>query len=163
MTRRISTSVLMGLCLSFGGCISTGTSKLADAPTMEQIRVGETTKQQVAGLLGDPASKQAIEMGGSTREWWSYNYSTSVVNPLDYLFLYGFWNNGIGTADSRRDLSIFFDHRGVVSAVSKTKTDYDLGRPFSEMHLTSLADKTTSFQQPTQRTVQFEDRVEYRY
>ncbi|MFO0731374.1 MAG: outer membrane protein assembly factor BamE [Nitrospiraceae bacterium] len=162
MTRRIPISVLLGLCLSLAGCISTGTSKLADEPTMEQIKVGESTKQQVESLLGDPANRQAIEMGGASREWWAYNYSTSVVNPLDYVLLYGLWNNGIGTPDTRHDLSIFFDHRGVVTSLSRTKTDYDFGRPFSEMHLESTADKATSFQQPAQRTVRFQDK-EYRY
>ncbi len=158
-------NLVQGVCASLllAGCISTGTSPLADDQAMAQIKVGETTKQQVANLLGEPASRRAIEMGGASREWWAYSYQHSSVNPLDYIFLYGLLLNGIGTPDTRYDLSVFFDHRGVVSSLSRTKADYDMGRPFSSMQVSSAASRTTGFQPPTQRTVQFEERMEYRY
>jgi hypothetical protein len=83
-------------CLLLAGCVSIGSSELANNMTIEQIRVGETTKQQVASLLGEPTSQRSIEMGGWAREWWAYTYGSSVINPLEYLLLYGFFFKGIG-------------------------------------------------------------------
>lgn len=148
-------------CLLLAGCVSTGTSDLASDQMMEQIKVGETTKSQVMSLLGDPASQRTIEAGGGTREWWSYSYAAATINPLDYIFLYGFFFNGIGLYDTRYDLSLFFDHRGIVSSVSRLKTDYDMGRPFTSIRVSSVATKTMGFPEATKRAVQFEDRMGY--
>jgi len=150
-------------CWLLAGCAWTGNSDLARNETMEQIRVGETTMKQVASLLGDPESRRTIEMGGWTREWWSYSYATAVINPLDYLLLYGFWFNGIGLYDTRYDVGVFFDQRGIVSTVSRLTTEYDMGRPFTSKQVSSVAHKTIGFSEATKRSVQFEDRMEDRY
>jgi hypothetical protein len=149
--------------LVLAGCVSTGNSDLASDQTMAQIKVGETTRQQVADLLGDPASQRTIEMGGSTREWWSYNYASAVINPLDYIFLYGFFFNGIGLYDTRYDVGVFFDHQGVVSSLSRLRTDYDMGRPFGSRQVLSVAGKTMGFPEANKQPVQFEDKMESRY
>lgn len=150
-------------CLLLAGCVSLGTSELASDQTMAQIRVGETTKQQVTSLLGEPERRRTTEMGGATREWWAYRYESAVINPLDYLFLYGFFFNGIGFYDTRYDLSLFFDHRGVVSSVSRLRTDYDMGRPFTSKQVSSVAHTMIAYPEATKQPLQFEDRVEYRY
>jgi outer membrane protein assembly factor BamE (lipoprotein component of BamABCDE complex) len=160
MTRRRGQAFLF---LLLAGCVSTGNSDLANDQTIAQIKVGETTKQQVVGLLGDPAAQRTIEMGGWTREWWSYSYSSSTINPLDYLLLYGFFFNGIGLYDTRYDVGVFFDQRGVVSSISRLKTDYDMGRPFTSKQVSSVSNKTIGFPDATKRADQFEDRMEYRY
>jgi hypothetical protein len=163
MTRAMMNWLLIGIGLVITGCLSVGNSKLADGAAMQQMKLGETTKQQVANLLGEPATRRVIEMGGEDREWWSYNYATSVINPLDYVFLYGLWVNGIGTPDQRYDLNLFFDHRGVLSTYSHTKADYDLGRPFTTKQILSTSHKTTGWSPPSPRTVEFEDKMDYRY
>jgi len=150
-------------CLLLAGCVSTGNSDLASDQTMAQIKVGETTKQQVAALLGEPASQRTIEMGGWTREWWSYNHAASVINPLDYIFLYGFFFNGIGLYDTRYDVGVFFDHQGIVSSLSRLKTDYDMGRPFSSKRVASVANKTMGFPEASKAPVRYEDKAEYQY
>lgn len=150
-------------CLLLAGCVSLGTSELASDQTMAQIRVGETTKQQVTSLLGEPERRRTTEMGGATREWWAYRYESSVINPLDYLFLYGFFFNGIGFYDTRYDLSLFFDQRGILRSVLRLKTDYEMGRPFTSKQVSSVAHTTIEFPEAAKRPLQFEDRVEYRY
>lgn len=145
------------------GCVSIGNSGLASDATMAQLKVGETTKQQVTSLLGEPTSQRSIEVAGSTREHWSYSYASSTINPLEYLFLYGFFFNGIGLPDTRYDLSLFFDHRGIVSSLSRLKTDYDMGGPFSPLQVTSIASKTLSFPGASKGPIRFEDKMEYRY
>ena len=160
MRRRYGQAVL---CLLLAGCVSTGNSDLASDETMAQIKVGETTKQGVAALLGEPANQRTIEMGGWTREWWSYDHAVSVINPLDYIFLYGFFFNGIGLHDTRYDVGVFFDHRGVVSSLSRLKTDYDMGRPFSSKRVASTAAKTMGFPEASKVPVRFEDKAEYQF
>ncbi len=150
-------------CLLLAGCVSIGNSELASDATMAQIKVGETTKQQVTSLLGEPTSQRSIEMGGWTREYWSYSYASSTINPLEYLFLYGLFFNGIGLHDTRYDLSLFFDHRGIVSSLSKLTTVYDMGGPFSPLQVTSFAGNTVSFPGAPKGPIQFEDRMKYRY
>ena len=58
-------------CLLLSGCVSIGNSDLASDQTMANIQVGETTRQQVLNLLGEPDGQMKIEMGGASREWWS--------------------------------------------------------------------------------------------
>lgn len=151
------------LCLLLAGCVSTGNSDLASDQTMTQIKVGETTKQQVVSLLGDPDRQHAIEVAGTTREWWSYTYASATINPIDYILLYGLFFNGIGLYDTRYDVGVFFDHRGVVSSLSRMKTDYDMGRPFASLQVLSVSQKTLGFPDVTKEPLHFEDRMEFRY
>ena len=144
------------------GCVSTGNSDLASEQTMSQIQVGETTREQVMTLLGEPDSRMSIDVGGFSRDWWLYTYESAVINPADYLLLYGLLFNGIGLYDTRYDVGVFFDHRGVVSSLSKTKTDFDMGRPFTSLQVSSFSHKTLG-SGLAQKHVHFEDKMEYRY
>jgi len=128
---------------------------------MANIQVGETTRQQVMNLLGEPDSQMTIEVGGATREWWSYSHASAVINPIDYILLYGLFFNGIGLYDTRYDVGVFFDH-GVVSSLSRIKTDYDMGRPFGSLQVSSVSNKTMGFPEPAKKAVHYEDRMESR-
>ena len=144
------------------GCASIGHSELANEQTISHIQVGETTRPQVMHLLGEPDSQMTTEVAGYTREWWSYTYETAVINPMDYILLYGLFFNGIGLYDTRYDVGVFFDHQGVVSSLSRTKTDFDMGRPFTSLQVSSVTAKAMG-SGPAQQAVHFEDRMEYRY
>jgi len=151
----------MLLCLWLSACASTGHLDLASDETIAQIHVGETTKQEIMTLLGQPDSQLTTEMAGFTSEWWSYSYASAVINPLDYIFLYGFWFNGIGMYDTRYDVAVVFDRRGVVSSLSRTKTDYDMGRPFASGQVSSVASKTIGFPEAGKKPMTFEDRMQF--
>jgi outer membrane protein assembly factor BamE (lipoprotein component of BamABCDE complex) len=148
--------------LLLSGCASMGNSDLASQQAMSNIQVGETTRQQVMSLLGEPDSQMMVEVAGSIREWWAYTYESAVINPIDYILLYGLFFNGVGLYDTRYDVGVFFDHRGVVTSLSKTKTEFDMGRPFAPLKVSSLTNKTIGFSGLAQKTVHFEDRMEYR-
>jgi hypothetical protein len=60
-------------------------------------------------------------------------------------------------------MGVFFDHRGIVSSLSRMKTDYDMGRPFASMQVSGVAIKTVGFPEIAKRPIQYEDRMEYRY
>ena len=85
-----------------------------------------------------------------------------MINPIDYMLLYGLFFNGIGLYDTRYDVGIFFDHRGVVSSLSRIKTDYDMGNPFASLHVSSVSNKTMGFSKPSKQPVRYEDRMEFR-
>jgi hypothetical protein len=119
--------------------------------------------QQVASLLGEPDSRRVIVLGGAAREWWSYAYASAAINPIEYLLLYGLFFNGIGTYDTRYDLGVFFDQRGLVTGLSRTKTDYDMGRPFSSGQVTGLSEKVLGYPEFTKDPIRFTDRSEFRF
>jgi hypothetical protein len=144
------------------GCISVGNPDVANDSTIARIRVGETSKQQVLALLGQPADRRSIALADAGREWWAYHYATAVINPLEYLLLYGFLTNGIGAFDTRYDLNLFFDHRGIVHALSVTTTTYEMGGPATSVVVSSTADQTIGSAGPAGGSVRFVDKVEYR-
>ena len=147
--------------LLLAGCVSVGNREVADEATIGHIKVGETTKDQVAALLGRPAEQRSIEIGGAAREWWAYEYATARINPLDYIFLYGFWTNGVGLFDMRYDLKLSFNYKGIVTGLSWLTTSYDMGGPASTMQVSATADRTIGVAGPAGRTVRFVDKVEY--
>ncbi len=150
------------LCwLLLAGCVSVGNSSLADEAVVAQIKVGETTKDQVASLLGEPSYKRSSLHMDQVREWWSYTHSSSVVNPLSYILLYGLFINGIGTADTQRDLNIFYSPEGVVATLSQKTTSYDLSGPYTSSKVTSVT-KIDTRPSGLGKSVRFEDRVGYR-
>ncbi len=150
-------------CCLLAGCISTGNSELANEATISQIKVGVTTRQQVTDLLGEPTNRRTIEIGGASREWFAYNYASSTINPLEYLLLYGIFFNGIGLPDTRYDLSLFFDHRGIVNSLSIMTTEYEMGGPVTPLRLTSSTGKTMGFPESSKEPVRFEDTMGYEY
>jgi hypothetical protein len=152
----------MLFCLLLSGCVSIGNSDLASDQTMANIQVGETSREQVMTLLGEPDSQMTIEVRGSIREWWSYTHASAVINPIDYILLYGLFFNGIGLYDTQYDVKVFFDHRGVVSSLSRTKTGYDMGGPFAPLHVSSISNKTMGFPEPDKKAVHYDDRMESR-
>jgi hypothetical protein len=150
------------LCALLAGCVAIGNATLADEKAMERITVGETTKADILTVLGPPAERRSIEIGDARRESWSYSYASATINPLEYLLLYGLWTNGIGLFDTRYDLFLSFDYKGVVSGLSLLKTSYDMGSPVKSTSVTGVADNTIGVAGPSGRTVRFVDKVEYR-
>lgn len=153
---------LMVSCFVLSGCVSVGNSHVANDETMANIHVGETTRNQVTNLLGEPESRISVDIGGSTREWWSYTYASAVINPIEYILLYGLFFNGIGMYDTRYDVGVFFDHRGVVRTLSRLKSDYEMGSPFASLHVSSVSNKTTGSPEPAKRSIHYEDKMEFR-
>jgi outer membrane protein assembly factor BamE (lipoprotein component of BamABCDE complex) len=118
--------IVLMLTSSLSGCISWGNDKLEDQANLERIVAGKTTKAEIENVLGPPMNRRSTSMGPHVYEWWAYSYSTSVVNPLEYLLLIGLFVNGIGTPDTRRDLQVFFDPDGTVRSLTQQTVSYEL-------------------------------------
>ena len=154
-------NVVAGLLLA--GCVAVGNSSLADQATLAQIKVGQTTRQQVLALLGEPEQARRTAHAGSAVEWWAYEHAASTINPLEYLFLYGFWANGLGLFDTRHDLHVFFDADGIVRSLSLQTTSYDMGSPLRALHVTSTAAHTLAYGGRADKPAAFTDRMEFSY
>ncbi len=156
--------MLVGLsCFLLAGCVSFGDSSLLNEATIAQIKVGQTTKDQVVALLGEPTDRRSAGLSGYTHEWWAYSLSTSTINPLEYLFLVGFFFNGIGLPDTRRDLNLVFSPDGIVTGLFQQTTSYDMGGPLIPLSVTSDSISTVGFPgQPTGPT-RYADQLHVQY
>lgn len=135
-----SRCVSLSMCgLLLGGCVSFGNAGLADREVMTQIKAGETTKEQVLALLGEPDRKRAIDLAGASFERWSYRRSSSLINIWEYIPVpfYGLFFHGIGTPDVQHDLDVFYGPTGVVTTRFYTETAYETGGLFTPMTLTT--------------------------
>lgn len=154
MTGKLS----VGLCgLFLAGCITTGNERLLDDAILAQIRVGETTSAQVAQLLGDPSERRSTQMSGATHESWGYRVSTSIINPLEYVLLYGFLYNGIGLPDTRRELYLAINPDGIVVSLMRQTTTYDMGAPFIRPEVTSRVVSAVAPAGPSGPSIRYED------
>lgn len=160
MTRTL-TLTLLGLL--FAGCVSIGNQALLDEATIAQIKPGQTTMEQVTALLGEPNERRTIQLSGYTYEWWAYRHAASVINPLEYLLLVGFFFNGIGLPDTERDLGVFFNPDGIVRSLAQQTTSYDMGTPVDRMNVTSMTATTVSFAGPPGEPIRYEDKMETSY
>lgn len=153
--------VSLSLCgLLLGGCVSFGNAGLADRETMTQIKVGETTREQVAALLGEPDSKRVIDLSGATFERWSYRRASSIINIWEYVPVpfYGLFFHGLGTPDVQHDLDVFYGPTGLVTTRFYTETAYETGGLFTPM---TLVTNTNVDSLPGQggKPVHWEDKV----
>lgn len=151
----------LGLCsLLLGGCVSFGNAGLADREAMTQIKAGETTREQVMALLGEPDSKRVIDLSGSTFERWSYRRSSSIINIWEYIPVpfYGLFFHGLGTPDVQHNLDVFYGPTGLVTTRFYTETEYETGGLFTPMTLTTVT-SVDSLPGRSGKPVHWEDKV----
>jgi hypothetical protein len=145
------------------GCVSVGTDALRDEQTLAQIKVGETTKEQVLALLGPPSEARVSTLRGTSHEWWGYTQAESVINPLEYLLLVGLFFNGFGLHDTERSLHVSFDPDGKVSSLTRLTTDYDMGGMFSPLEVTSRSASLLVLPDRREAPISYESRMEARH
>jgi hypothetical protein len=104
---------------------------------MTQVKAGETTKEQVLALLGEPDRKREVTLAGTTFERWSYRRASSIVNLWEYIPVpfYGLFFHGLGTPDVQHDLDVFYGPSGVITTKFYTETSYETGGLFTPMTL----------------------------
>jgi outer membrane protein assembly factor BamE (lipoprotein component of BamABCDE complex) len=157
-----------GLIVSLGalvltGCVSLGNDHLFDDATVSKITAGETTKQQVEALLGEPSQRRISQASGSPHEWWAYSAERSTINPLEYVLLVGFLINGLGAPDERRDLLVAFNPDGIVTSLHQQTTAYDMGWPFTPLNVSSNSNTNVARQGMTGEAVRYQDKLNVTY
>ncbi|MFM8552474.1 MAG: hypothetical protein ACKOCD_09255 [Nitrospiraceae bacterium] len=151
----------VGMCgLLLSGCVSYGNANLADQTVLAQIKVGETNKEQVLALLGEPDSKREASLAGSTFERWSYRRSASMINIWEYIPVpfYGLFFHGLGTPDLQHDLDVFYGSTGLVTTRFYTETIYETGGLFTPMTLVTNTN-VDSLPGQSGKPVHWEDKV----
>ncbi|HKW86094.1 MAG TPA: outer membrane protein assembly factor BamE [Nitrospiraceae bacterium] len=102
---------------------------MLDQATVSQIKIGESTKEDVRRLLGSPNHTSITQMPSQQIEVWAYGYAKHETNPLIYvpvvnLFVLAF--GGLGEHESG-SVAVSFDKDGIVGSMSKYKSDITMG------------------------------------
>lgn len=105
---RIAGFVGLFVCLSFVGCVSTGTN--FDESKVSQIRKGETTEADLVRMFGKPNNRTTQMTDGKTSTvlTWAFVKSNAFGGPL------------MSTDVKMKTLGVFLDASGKVERVTYT-------------------------------------------
>ncbi len=82
---------------------------------LESVRVGETTKEEVRNLLGNPKDLQVSSDQGHSHESWAYARADPFIHPLQYVPILGVL--ALAQDQSEYAFSISFSPEGLVESV----------------------------------------------
>ena len=124
--RFIAVALLVGL---LSACATSGNPAVLDQSIVTQIKLGQSTKEDVRRLLGEPNYTSITQISSRQNEVWAYGYLKHETNPLIYvpvvgLFVLAF--GGLGEYESE-SVSVSFDQDGIVRSMSKSKTELAFG------------------------------------
>ena len=121
--RLLSTCVIL---VSFSGCVEASKffagNALTDDPavripdSLESVKLGVTTQEEVKQLLGTPTDRQQISENGVTKDSWSYGAADPVIQPYQYLPLIGVIAF-LGDSEPQ-SFSVNFSEDGIVKGIS---------------------------------------------
>lgn len=97
-----------------GGCASMdldGSQAASRKAPQQVIRIGQTTKAEVARSMGEAAAKATFDSGG---EVWVYSEKPGAPLLVSFIPVVGDIADVIEMAGSRHELTILFDRGGVV-------------------------------------------------
>jgi len=115
----ITASIILGLCLS--GCASGGNKALKDETAQSvssKIVHGQTTKDQVRSMYGDPMETSYTDSGN---EIWKYHFTKAQMTASSFIPVVSLFASG--TKGKKKELVIFFDQSGVVQRHSMSTSD----------------------------------------
>src|SRR2546426_12804427 len=84
------------LVLVVYGCATAGNPALLDPAIISQIKIGQSTKADVARLLGEPNYRSTTQMNNRQNEVWAYGYAKHETNPLVYVPIVGLFALAFG-------------------------------------------------------------------
>ena len=118
--------MLVVSCREYLGCVEASKffsgKSLTDEPaitypsSLESVRIGVTTQEEVQQLLGLPTDHQQTSRNGISQESWSYGKADPVIQPYQYVPLIG----GLAfLGDSEpQSFSVNFSEDGIVKGIS---------------------------------------------
>lgn len=77
--------VLIPLLAALGGCVSSGSMAMKNENTttlQQKIIKGETTKQEITQMFGEPQSRSVDHQGNET---WVYSYTNAQSNVANFI------------------------------------------------------------------------------
>ena len=119
--------IIVLFCALFlvAGCASTGNKVLKDetaSGVAQKIIKGQTTKDQVRAIYGDPMSTSFTDSG---KEIWRYEFVKTHAKATNFIPLVSMFNSG--AKGTKKELVVMFDDNGVVKnfSMSSSKVDTD--------------------------------------
>ncbi len=103
-------AMTMSGCLAGGSSNVTTTGTFVSGETLDSIRAGESTRDDVISALGSPSSKSKLESGG---EVWRYTYTRVKQSSGYILFVFGGRDTDVKTSTA----SVRFRPDGIVEKV----------------------------------------------
>ena len=119
-TNRIHILLLFIVLLFLEACGTGG--YLVSRDQVAKIKVGESTKQDVRKILGEPLKVSTPKESGAEFESWVYPYAKYASDPYTGVPPIGVVGAPISRARRKTtELEIVFDDQGVVSAMNESR------------------------------------------
>ena len=115
--------------LLLAACATSGNPAVLDQTIVGQIKIGQSTKEDVRRLLGAPNHTSFTQVFNQQTEVWAYGYAKHETNPLLYVPIIGLFvmaAGGWGEHESG-SVAVSFDKDGIVRSMSKYRSDISLG------------------------------------
>ncbi|MBL0869189.1 MAG: outer membrane protein assembly factor BamE [Phycisphaerales bacterium] len=99
-----------------GGCLAGGSSRTVESgtyvhpSTLQSVKVGQSTKDNVLMMLGEPSRKIKTDKGG---EIWRYFYTKTKKSNGYVLFVFG----GSNSESTTQTTAVRFNSEGVVDEI----------------------------------------------
>jgi outer membrane protein assembly factor BamE (lipoprotein component of BamABCDE complex) len=126
--RRKAAGLLASLLLC-SSCATSGNPAVLDQAIVSQIKIGQSTKEDIRRHLGTPNHTSVTQTTNQQIEVWAYGYAKHETNPLIYvpvvnLFVLAF--GGLGEYETG-SVAVSFDKNGIVQSMSKYRSDITMG------------------------------------
>ena len=128
--------VLVFLSIWVYGCVTSGNPAVKNQDLVTQIKLGQTTKEDVRRLFGQPTvmsrhsgtpfpAVTGWSTSSSNYEIWNYTYANTGVHPATFIPIVGLF---AGSATSKMSqLTLTFDEQGIVRHIQTGQTQATSG------------------------------------
>lgn len=132
--------------ISLSACATSKVGQQFDDRTVKSIRIGKTTRADIAQMFGQPLSRSST---GGGKEVWAYHYQEAGGHPTPITFvpIVGMFAGGAKGTFNQQTLTISFDG-DVVSACTYHKTSSDVTTSAMGLSSSSATDRLSSVSTP---------------
>jgi len=110
-------------------CATSGNPAVLDQTIVSQIKIGQSTKEDVKRLFGEPNHTSITQVLNQQTEVWAYGYAKHETNPLLYVPVVGLFVLAAGRWGEHESgsVAVSFDKDGIVRSMSKYKSGVTMG------------------------------------
>jgi len=110
-------------------CATSGNPAVLDQTIVDQIKIGQSTKEDVQRLFGKPTTTSVSQFNNFQSEVWAYGYAKHETNPLIYFPVIGLFVIAAGgwSEHESGSVAVSFDKEGIVRSMSKYKSGITMG------------------------------------
>jgi len=122
-------TVMAALVGLFSACATSGNPAVLDQTIVSQIKLGQSTKDDVRRLLGEPTHTSLTQIANHQNEVWAYGFARHETNPLIYVPVVGLFVMAFGGWGEHESgsVAVSFGEDGIVRSLSKHQANLALG------------------------------------